>query len=211
LALDSIARAWEVAEIERVSSREKQREIKLTALISIASLVLNKKGYEGISLSEIASRLNISKQALYHYTSSKEDLLYKCYQRALDQAERGYDHADSSGTTGLEKIALFVRFQLNEDAPPYASMDNMGALNEAHRQEVSRRAKALERRMRGFIAEGMADGSISPIDPKFTEFWILGSLSWLPKWFHPEGESSLEQIADSFLHLIANGLRPRPQ
>jgi len=207
--LDSIAKAWEIAETERVISRERQREIKLSALISIASLILNKKGFEGISLAEIASHLGISKQALYHYTSSKEDLLYKCYWRALDQAEQGYDHADAHGKSGLEKIALFTRYQLNSDAPPWASLDNLGALTEEHRREISTRAKALERRMRGFITEGTADGSIAQIDPKFAEFWILGSLSWLPKWFQPDQGSSLEEIADSFIQMMSLGLQPR--
>ncbi|WP_293484412.1 TetR/AcrR family transcriptional regulator [Phenylobacterium sp.] len=204
-----ISNGWAAAEAERAQSRLRQRELKLRALVSVASVMLNKHGYEGLSLADVASVLNITKQALYHYTSSKEDLLLKCYERALDLAEAAYDHADGAGTNGLEKIEHFVKFHINPNAETYAILDNLGALTDEHRKAISGRAKQLEQRMRGYIREGMADGSIAPVDPKFTEFWILGSLSWMPKWFDPQGDLSADEVAQSFITLISDGLRPR--
>lgn len=201
--------AWAAAETEREESRARQRELKLNALVAVASTMFNKHGYEGLSLSDVAGVLGITKQALYHYTSSKQDLLYKCYVRALDLAEAAYDDADDKGGSGLDKIASFIRFHLNPGAEAYAILDNMGALTPAHRKAISTRAKALEQRMREFIREGMRDGSIASVDPKFTEFWILGSLSWMPKWFKPEGDQSADEVADSLIRLVSEGLRPR--
>lgn len=201
--------AWAAADAERDESRARQRELKMTALVSIASLMFNKHGFEGLSLSDVAGELGITKQALYHYTKSKEDLLYKCYVRALDLAEAAYDHADREGGSGLQRIASFVRFHLNPEAETYAILDNLGALTLAHRKAISSRAKGLEQRMREFIRAGIRDGSIADVDPKFTEFWILGSLAWMPKWFKPEGDQSADEVADSFIRLISDGLRPR--
>src|SRR4029077_17948671 len=129
---------------------EKQREIKLGALLASAAVIFNQKGYEGLSLAQVAAEIGISKQALYHYARSKEDLMYKCYFRTLQQAEQGYDSADAVGGSGLDKVVHFVRFQLNAKAPPFASLDHMGALSAEHRKEISAWAKRLERRMRGF-------------------------------------------------------------
>lgn len=209
LQVDDIAKGWEAAEAERAESRTRQRELKLKALVGVASVMLNKHGYEGLSLADVAGVLGITKQAVYHYASSKEDLLYQCYVRALDLAEAAYDHADATADKGLDKVIAFVRFHLNPDAERYAILDNMGALSPAHRKQISARAKKLEQRMRGFIREGIEDGSIAPIDPKFTEFWILGSLSWMPKWFNPEGDLGADDVAKSFIQLISDGLRPR--
>lgn len=203
------AKGWVEADAERAEFRVRQRELKLHALVAVASIMFNKQGYDGLSLSEVASQLGITKQALYYYTSSKEDLLFKCYVRALDLAEAAYDYADETGKTGLDKVAQFVRFHLNPDAEQYAILDNLGALTESHRKSISSRAKSLEQRMRGFIQEGMADGSIAPVDPKFTEFWILGSLSWMPRWFKPHGKLGPDAVAQSFITLISDGLKPR--
>lgn len=203
------AKGWAEADAERAQFRVRQRELKLQALVSVASVMFNKQGFNGLSLNDVASEFGITKQALYHYASSKEDLLYKCYVRALDLAEAAYDYADRTGCTGLEKVAQFVRFHLNPEAEQYAILDNLGALTELHRRAISTRAKALEQRMRGFLKEGMADGSIAPVDPKFTEFWILGSLSWMPRWFKPEGKLSADAVGESFITLITDGLKPR--
>ncbi|WP_396272154.1 TetR/AcrR family transcriptional regulator [Hyphomonas sp.] len=205
----STSKGWVEADAERVVFRTRQRELKVQALVAVASVMFNKQGYDGLSLSEVASELGITKQALYYYASSKEDLLFKCYVRALDLAEAAYDYADETGKTGLEKVGQFVKFHLNPDAEQYAILDNLGALTEDHRKAISARAKALEQRMRGFIKEGIADGSVAPVDPKFTEFWILGSLAWMPRWFKPHGKLGADEVAQSFITLITDGLRPR--
>ncbi len=207
--MKAIVEGWEAAENERAESRVRQRDLKLQTLVRLASVMFNKHGYEGLSLADIAKVLGITKQAIYYYTKSKEDLLLKCYTRALDLADQAYDHSEMEGNTGFEKIVSFVRFHLNPDAEPSAILDNLGALTPEHRQTISSRAKALEQRMRGFIREGIEDGSINHIDPKFAEFWILGSLSWMPKWFKSDGEVSATEVADSFIQLIGEGLRPR--
>jgi AcrR family transcriptional regulator len=205
--LKTPADAWNIAALERASSRERQLSIKRDALLTVAAEILNKKGFEGLSLSELASRVGVSKQALYHYASSKEDILYRCYMRALDAAERAYDLSEAKGGTGLERVLSFVR---HSHDTVEATLDNMGALTPAHREEVSQRAKELEKRMRRFITRGMRDGSIANgTDAKFTEFWILGSLAWLPKWYDPKGEKPLNEVLDSFVDLISKGLMPR--
>ena len=205
--MKSPAEAWNFAAVERASSRERQLSIKRDALLTIAAEILNKKGFEGLSLAELASAVGVSKQALYHYASSKEDILYRCYMRALDAAQRAYDKADAAGGSGLNRVLTFVRH--SQDTVE-ATLDNMGALEPAHREEVSRRAKELEKRMRKFITRGMRDGSISvTLDAKFTEFWILGSLAWLPKWYDPKGEKPLSEVLASFIDLISKGLVPR--
>lgn len=209
MTVASIANGWKAAELERVESRARQREFKTQALVSVASTMLNRHGYEGLLLSDVADALGITKQALYHYARNKQDLLFKCYDRALDLAEQAYDAADQAGGTGRDRIASFVRFHLNPESEPYASLDNLGALTEDNRKTISARAKSLEQRMRGFIQLGIRDHSIAEVDPKFTEFWILGALSWMPKWFKPDGRLSPDEVATSFLNLIFDGLRPR--
>lgn len=204
-----VAKGWGAAEAERIESQARQRQFKTQALVEVASAKFNKDGYEGLSLSEVAASLGITKQALYHYTRSKEDLLYKCYVRSLDLAEEAYNHADGHASSGLEKIIAFVKFHLHSNPERYAILDNLGALSDAHRRAISTRAKGLEQRMRGFISDGMKDRSIAAVDPKFTEFWILGSLAWMPKWFKPDGQMSVDEVAQSFLQLICDGLRPR--
>jgi len=199
--------AWKRSDTEAAALREKQHELKLDTLLTVAAEILNKRGYDGLSLTDVAAAVGVSKQALYYYVKNKEELLYRCYVRQLDAASRSYDIADAEGKCGLDKVAIFARHSHDTTE---ATLDNLGALSEEHRNEIRRRAKALERRLRGFISEGIEDGSIArDVDPKMAEFWILGSLSWLPKWYRPGGGKSMDQVLDSFVELVCNGLKSR--
>jgi hypothetical protein len=38
----------------------------------------------------------------------------------------------------------------------------------------------------------------------------MGALNWVPKWYHPGGHrSSLDQIAETFVGLVSQGLQSR--
>ena len=51
-------------------------------LLDQAARQLNLRGVLRTSLSEIAAKLGVSRNALYYYVSSREDLLFQCYRRA---------------------------------------------------------------------------------------------------------------------------------
>ena len=83
--------------------------IKLEAIVQEADLLFSRKGYNATSLDDIASRLHITKTALYHYVKNKNELLHLCYQRSLELTEQCYDRADREGKTGLEKVVVWRR------------------------------------------------------------------------------------------------------
>ncbi len=51
-----------------------------------ASQVFTERGYKGATLDEITSRIKMTKGALYHYVSSKEELWLKCHTYTLEKA-----------------------------------------------------------------------------------------------------------------------------
>ena len=43
-------------------------------------------------------------------------------------------------------------------------------------------------------------------DPKMAAFAIAGALSWIGRWYRPEGPDTPDRIADQFIQLLAMGL-----
>jgi hypothetical protein len=56
------------------------------------------------------------------------------------------------------------------------------------------------------MAEGIQDGSIRPIDPKIASFAAAGALSWIARWYDPEGALSPEELANVFIDLLMRGI-----
>lgn len=64
--------------------------------------------------------------------------------------------------------------------------------------------------MRGLIEDGIADGSIAPVDVRLAAFGLAGALNWPARWYDPAGPMSAETIADSLVAMFTGGLAPRP-
>src|SRR5690606_5824258 len=56
-------------------------------VLEIAVQVFNEQGYDATSVSTLAERLGLSKSALYHHFSSKEQLLETALEQALGDLE----------------------------------------------------------------------------------------------------------------------------
>ena len=58
-----------------------------------------------------------------------------------------------------------------------------------------------------FIADGVADGSLVTAEPKIAEFFLIGALNWLPRWYSPGGRIGSEELATIFIRIVLDGLR----
>ena len=50
------------------------------------------------------------------------------------------------------------------------------------------------------------DGSIAPCDVRMTGNAIMGSINWIPKWFHGDAKVA-DNVLDEFPAILSRGLR----
>jgi hypothetical protein len=67
----------------------------------------------------------------------------------------------------------------------------------------------IDQGIRRLIREGIQDGSIHPCDPKMTAFALAGALNWIAHWYRENQSMTGAQIAEAFVTVFENGLRPR--
>jgi len=183
-----------------------------SAMVRTAVHLFNRSGFHATSVEEIARELGLSKALLYHYFADKTELLYECYLYALDCTLAAVTQAAKSGRTGREKLEAYVRLQFEtlagKDGAAWVLSD-LSALAPQQRRHVRRQSRAMDQMLQEFLAEGLRDGSIAGAEPKITEFFVIGALNWLPRWYRVHGTLSGQQLGEIFLRLIIDGLRPR--
>lgn len=192
--------------------RDEQYRLKRQALIRQAGKVFSKEGFEATSLDEIARQLNVTKAALYYYVKSKHEILFECHQLAHDLSERAIEEAERDGRNGLEKLTLFLHKHmetLTGELGSIAVLTNLASLKPADRAKVVARRDQFDTALRGIIKEGIDDGSLRSCDPKLAGFFIMGAINWIPTWFSAKGSRSGNEVADEFIELIVDGLRPQ--
>jgi len=191
-------------------SRSELIKIRLEAILQEADILFARKGYNATSLDDIAGRLHITKTALYHYVQDKNELLYLCYQRSIELTEQCYEQADHQGRTGLEKLLAYLRIDATSGVMSMTPLTELDAIrNPKLRQQLGRRLSACEARFRGFIEQGIRDGSITPCDPHLTALFILGASRHMMQWYDPDAGHDLRQIVERFVEFCCRGLEPR--
>ncbi|MFV0278774.1 MAG: TetR/AcrR family transcriptional regulator [Parahaliea sp.] len=193
-------------------NKTEQRRLKRDIVLKVAAECFNEKGISGTSLKDVAKKLSITDAALYYYVKNKEELVTLCYMRALDLGAQALDQAMAQGQTNLERLQLYIRFQLEyvcgEDGP-VAILSEIPSLKPEHQKTIRSRSSQHTKRITQLLIDGVAEGSIATDNPTITCDAILGAVNWTPKWFKANAGLSGEQIAEAFNQAFTQGLLPR--
>ena len=66
---------------------------------------------------------------------------------------------------------------------------------------------AYEAAWREAIRQGVADGSIRPLDVPLATIAILSVCNWFTQWYRPDGPLDVPAIGQEFAGLFLDGLR----
>lgn len=193
-------------------SREEQREEKRLAVLRTAARMFNEKGFHATSLDEVAEALDISKPTVYYYVKSKDEILFECVRLGLEMVVQAADEVEQAGGSASEKLMAVMRkyaeivtmdfgmclIRVGEDPLPSQS-----------RAELRRLKARIDMQFRTLVRDGVAEGAFAACDPKITAFGIAGTLSWIARWYDPQGPMSADDIAERCIALLMNGLVSR--
>ncbi len=196
-----------------VPSRTAMHQLKRDALLREAIAAFNQKGFHATSVGDIATSLGVTKAALYHYFPNKHALLFEAFSEALRVGFAALEHADKTGRSGLDKLQMAIQEYLQVTL---SEMSRCVIITEEHALEPADRKKIVELRdqfeaaLRGFVREGIEDGSVIPCDPKLAIFSIFGAVNWVPKWYSLNGQWSNKQLAKGMAELLCRSIASKP-
>ena len=194
------------------ASRRRDPESKREAVLQTAAHLFLEKSYAGTSLNDVAERLNITKPALYHYFRNKEEILLECYRLGTALIEEILNDIAEHCRTGLDKVEAFIysyAHVLTVNFGRCVVRIGQADLSPEAFGEVRAYKRKIDRRLRTFIQEGIADGTIAPCDPKIAAFAIAGALNWMCEWYEAEGALTAEDIASQFARTLTQGIARR--
>lgn len=145
-----------------------------------ATVMINQRGYRGASVNRIAGALNVTKGSFYHHHDAKDDLVLACFQKSYDRLSAvqlaAMEQPADWWTRVASALAELVDLQFR-DPTPLLRTTALQAIPSDERGSVVVRSNRLANRFAGMLSDGIADGSVRPIDPFVASQLIMPMLN----------------------------------
>ena len=179
-------------------------------LLAVAAEVFTSQGFDGTSMDDLGRRLGITKSAIYHHVSSKDELLGLALDRALDGLSEVVDRSRILRGDALARLRYLIRGSV---LVLIAQKPFVTLLLRVHgNTEVERRALERRREFDAYVAElvgaAMSEGSVrGDIQPAVAARLLFGMVNSLVEWVRPLGDAAAEQLADTVWSVALQGIR----
>lgn len=179
-------------------------------ILDTAAQVFRQKGFHGASMSDIAAALDVQKASLYHHVTSKQEILLALLDRALDMLTEHISAISTQPIPPDQKLKQMIRGYLsalaeNADLTAVLLFEHRSLDKKSHTRHVPQRDK-FEGLWRDVLNEGVRDKVFNCKDVGLTARGLMGLMNWTLTWYRPEGDKSIEQIADEYSEFILKGL-----
>ena len=183
MTIPPLKKARKPASAKTVASSPKSDQ-KREEIVRVATEIINNKSYAEATVIDIAAALGLRDATLYHYFPDKRSLAYACHLMSLQRFEQLLRITDASGGDGAQKLRAFIRNMLDDSAAngPLLYFGDYSYLLAPQRKAVAQWAQRLMEELRGFLQQGMDDGSITDCEPELVVNLLVGMIVWFSKW-----------------------------
>ena len=181
-----------------------------TEILRELGAAVRERGFGGLTMKDVADRLGLAKGNLYYYFRSKQELLYHCHMRCMQDSLRALEEAERSRAAPSERLrTLLVRHirGIADESFGAVLLTDLESLTPAQRRRYVALRDRFEQGVRSLIRAGIARGEFRRQDARVAGFALLGAINWIPKWYRPEGELSSAAIAERFADFFLRALQ----
>jgi TetR/AcrR family transcriptional regulator, regulator of autoinduction and epiphytic fitness len=196
------------------SFRRQMQQAREDAIVTAVNRLLAEKGFEAMTVDEVAAEVGIAKASLYRHFPSKEDLAAAAMVRVMQRALAFLDSIDP-GTRPLECLTQVARWtmsvQLAGEMPSLPSENSTLraalAVNTAYLDGLV----AVSERLGAWIEAAQQQGDLSADVPPIVVLYTLYARACDPVlgFLKGTGQFTDEQILDWVVRTCFSGLQSR--
>jgi AcrR family transcriptional regulator len=203
-----------VSTTESGSRVQRKRGRRMQEIIGVAAELFGERGYDAVSLDDVAERLDVTKGSLYHYFPGKEALGSAAIETlGTAWTDRLTELVERVGGSPADRLRALVREQLI-----VAVRDHPAALGlflvpddwpEAQRTVIKELRRRHDRLFRDVVEEGVASGEFVVVDVETTLHCLHAAMTQASVWYSGLREAALDaavdRLADTLMMLVGKG------
>ena len=189
-------------------------KVREDAIVQAVNRLLAEKGFDAMTVDEVAAKVGIAKASLYKHFSSKEDLAAAAMVHVMRQAQEFFG-ALSAENSPLENLRHAVRWtmgvKLAGDMPSLPSQNSSLRATLMANKDYMDGLMEVSDRLGAWIEAAQADGSISRKLPAIAVLYTLYARACDPvlEFLQMGGQHNEEEIIELVLSTCFDGLNTR--
>ncbi|MGY3482444.1 AcrR family transcriptional regulator [Bradyrhizobium sp. USDA 4011] len=185
----------------------------LEAIRKAGVRLIFERGYEAMSLRQLAAEVGIQAGSLYNHISTKQDLLFDLVQEHINDLLRELDLALEGKADPVERLRAFVAFHVSyhmtRKREVFIANSELRSLDAKNYDVVVALRGAYEQRLARILTEGVSDGVFEVGDIQVATFAIIALLTGLCTWYRPGGRLTRDAIIAAHEKLVLSGVAPQ--
>jgi AcrR family transcriptional regulator len=180
------------------------------SVLEIAVAAFNEFGYDATSMGMLASRLALSKSAIYHHFASKEELLEVALDVALTGLEEILTHEQARSGPAADRLDFILRGAVDVlvTRQPYVTLLLRLHGNTVVERNALARRREFSQAVAALLLAARDEGSVrSDIDPAVVARLLFGMINSIVEWYRPTGPENAAKLADDVLTIALEGLK----
>ena len=196
------------------SFKEQMLQAREEAIVAAVNRLLAEKGFDAMTVDEVAAAVGIAKASLYKHFPSKEDLAAAAMVRVMRGAREFLDTI-APGLLPLEKLKAVVRWTLKVQLA--GEMPSLPSQNSSLRAALTGSRAYVDALMEisdclgGWIEAAQATGALNPRLPPIVVLYTLYARGCDPvlEFLRAGGQHSDDEIIELVLSTCFDGLNSR--
>ncbi len=169
-------------------------------LLAAAARLFKQQGYERTTVRDLAAEIGIQSGSLFHHYRSKEDM-EETIQLNTALMRIALQQAQDPRSKVLALIRCELQSILGETGEAMSVLVyEWRSLKPDSQQHILKLRDIYEQLWLDALAEARAAGMVA-IEPFILRRFLTGALSWTTNWYKPDGDMTLDELAEYALTL----------
>jgi AcrR family transcriptional regulator len=177
---------------------------------SVVAHLFAQNGYHSTSMRAIAREVGMNQSSLYHYFKSKENILFRLMDDAVDDALATLDEICATDLSPQDKLnevlGFYTRYYAGDRERLMLLVNEINSLSESNRQILVKKQRQYVNLIRSIINELAAEHKMKDVDPTVATFAFFGMVHYTVKWYRKAGPIGLDELANSFSEILTGGI-----
>ena len=190
---------------DSVNADRKRREV-----VTLAAELFDREGYHTTNVAQVAAAVGISKPTLYHYFSSKDEILFWVHEEFIDlliEKAEGRAPELPAAETLREMMGDVLGLMDTHRGHVRVFFEHYRELAAEDQVTIRTKRDRYQDMVQAVVERGIREGVFQALDPRLVTLAVFGMCNWAYQWYRSDGPLTSREIADLFFHLLFDGLR----